>query len=475
MTTQLQTRYYLSVLSCFFLVLFSGQVFSAGLIDHLTNHQHTGDLPEISKQKKLRALVVYSQTDFFFTKNGSPKGLQVDLLTEYEKQLNKNIKKESDKIRVQYIPTTFARLIPDLIAGKGDIIAALMTITPEREAQIDFVSGRAMDVNELLVTHKSISDIHSLDDLAGKKLYVLKNSSYVEHLKVLNKTFKEKKLPVMQIVEADPHLRTEDIFELLNTGVVDMTIADDYKAKIWAKSLKNLKVYDDIAIKRGTNIGWGFRKNSPELQKSLNIFLKKVKKGTYLGNMLFKRYYKKDKWISNPNSTKERSKLLAFFELFKKYGKQYGFDALALAAQGYQESQLNQKKKSHRGALGIMQLLPSTAADKNVGIRDISKTENNIHAGTKYLAFLRDRYFSDPAIRNDDRMAFSWAAYNAGPAKVRKMRALAKKMGLDPNVWYGNVEVAAAKMVGRETVEYVSNIFKYYIAYSLVKDGLVKK
>jgi membrane-bound lytic murein transglycosylase MltF len=117
-----------------------------------------------------------------------------------------------------------------------------------------------------------------------------------------------------------------------------------------------------------------------------------------------------------------------------------------------------------------MQLLPSTAADKNVGIPDIDKAENNIHAGMKYMAFLRDRYFSDPEISHEDQMAFSWAAYNAGPAKVRKMRNLAKEIGLDPNVWHANVELAAGKIVGRETVKYVSNIFKYYIAYSLLRD-----
>lgn len=444
------------------------------LLEHAFIKSHNDDFSGMLKRKKIRALVAYSRTDFFFTDNGTPKGLQVDLLAEYEKQLNIGIKKEIEKIHIQYIPTTFDRLIPDLLEGKGDIISSLMTITPEREEKIDFISGKRASIQELVVSHKSITNISSLDDLAGRQIYVLKGSSYVEHLKELNQILNEKKLKVIDIVEADPNLNTEDILELVNSGIVKLTIADNYKARIWAKVLPDIKIYDSIAIKSGTHIGWGIRKNSPELQKSLNSFLKKVKKGTYLGNMLFSRYYEKEKWIKNPNSRKERKKLLVFIELFKKYGNQYGFDALALAAQGYQESQLVQKKKSHRGAVGIMQLLPSTAADKNVGIPDISKAEDNIHAGTKYMAYLRDRYFSDPSILKKDQMAFSWAAYNAGPARVRKMRNLAKKMGLDTNVWYSNVEVAAAKMIGRETVEYVNNIFKYYIAYSLVKNQLSK-
>jgi membrane-bound lytic murein transglycosylase MltF len=286
----------------------------------------------------------------------------------------------------------------------------------------------------------------------------------------LNRAFKEQNLKPIEILEADAHQLSEDILELINSGVVRITVVDDYKAKIWAKVLPDIQVLDSVAIKRDTNIGWGIRKNNPELKKSLDSFLQKVKKGTLLGNMLFNRYYKKDKWIKNPNAREERSKLLALIDVFKKYGDQYGFDYLAIAAQAYQESQLEQSRRSHRGAIGIMQLLPSTAADKNVGIPDISKAEDNIQAGVKYLAFMRDRYFSDPKISEEDRMAFSWAAYNAGPAKLRKMRNLTKKMGLNPNVWHSNVEVAAGKIVGRETVEYVSNIFKYYIAYRLVHD-----
>ena len=160
--------------------------------------------------------MTYSRTDFFFTENGTPKGMQVDLLAEYEKQLNIGIKKEIEKIHVQYIPTTFDRLIPDLLEGKGDIISSLMTITPEREEKIDFISGRRATIQELVVSHKSIADISSLDDLAGRQIYVLKGSSYVEHLKELNQVLNKKKLKLIDIVEADPILNTEDILELVN-------------------------------------------------------------------------------------------------------------------------------------------------------------------------------------------------------------------------------------------------------------------
>ena len=151
-----------------------------------------------------------------------------------------------------------------------------------------------------------------------------------------------------------------------------------------------------------------------------------------------------------------------------KYADRYDFDQLAIAAQAYQESGLDHGAKSSAGAIGIMQILPGTAKDPNVNIPDYDKLEPNIHAGTKYMAFLRDRYFSGPEFDAENRFAFSWAAYNAGPAKVRSMRKRAEKMNLDPNKWFGHVEFAALAIVGQETVRYVNNIFKYYIAYKVI-------
>lgn len=143
------------------------------------------------------------------------------------------------------------------------------------------------------------------------------------------------------------------------------------------------------------------------------------------------------------------------------------------AAQGYQESQLDQTRRSPRGAVGIMQLLPSTAKDKAIGISGIDKdAARNVEAGTKYLRHLVDTYIDGDDLQPRDRQLFAFAAYNAGPGNLRKFRSKAKAMGLDPNVWFGNVENAAAEIVGRETVQYVSNIYKYYVAYSLLVDRM---
>ena len=438
------------------------------LQEKLITAAFTGDLPEMRKRRLVRALVVYGPTDFFFYQ-GKPQGIQVDLLKEYEKFLNTGKRRETDRIVIVFVPVPFEELIPALLEGKGDIAAHFLTPTEARRRQgVAFASGEELSVDEVLVSHAGAPGIAELEDLAGKKVYVLRGSSYMEHLEALNEKFLDRGLEPIRIEAADARLRSEDILELVNAGVVSYTVVDDYKAALWSKVLPEIRVHEALAVSRANSIGWAVRKENRELLTSLRKFTGKVKQGTLIGNMLIKRYYRTTKWIDSPVREKERKRFLELIHLFKKYGEKYAFDYLALAAQGYQESGLNQKRQSHRGAVGIMQLLPSTAKSKHVGIEDISTAENNIHAGTKYLAFIRDRYFSDPAIKEDERMAFTWAAYNAGPAKVQKMRNLAKKMGLDPNRWFGHTEIAAGKLVGKETVRYVANIHKYYVAYKLV-------
>ena len=429
-----------------------------------------GDLPEIRKRKVIRALVTYNRTDFFFYKGGT-KGIQVEYLNEYIKYLNKGVKREENRVQLTYIPVTFNELIPALLSGRGDIAADFLTITPQREKLADFATGGSWNISELVVTNKKVGKLTSIEDLSGKSVYVLNGSSYVDHIKALNKQFKQKRLAPLHIVEADPHLLSEDILEMVNAGTVEMTVVDDYIARLWKKVLPDIRIHEELAISTENTVGWAVRKQNPELLKSLNLFAGKVRKGTLIGNMLFKRYYKNTRWIKDPTSDQELMKLEKLIALFDKYAKQYGFDTWALVGQAYQESRLENNKKSPRGAVGIMQILPSTAADKHININDIKLLENNIHAATKYLAFLRDRYFSDPAITPKNRLAFTWAAYNTGPAKVRKMREQAKKMGLDPNVWFSNVELAASRLVGREPVRYVANVYKYYVAYKLVSEA----
>jgi membrane-bound lytic murein transglycosylase MltF len=152
-------------------------------------------------------------------------------------------------------------------------------------------------------------------------------------------------------------------------------------------------------------------------------------------------------------------------DLFKKYGDKYDVDYVLMMAQGYQESQLDQAAKSHVGAIGVMQVMPATGKELNVG--DIKQTEANVHAGVKYIRFMVDQYFANEPMDRLNKGLFAFAAYNCGPARVRQLRKEAQTKGLNPNIWFNNVERIAGERVGRETVTYVSNIYKYYIAYTL--------
>lgn len=433
------------------------------------NRKATGDLPALKARRVVRVLVNYSRSNFFY-EEGQARGFEYELMKAYEAFLNRKVKRKKNWTQVAFIPVRFDQLISGVAEGRGDIAAAGLTITPDRQKQVDFTQPYLSDISEVVVTSTSAGTIESIGDLKGRTVYVRKGSSYVEHLKAYNKTHAGWFSRGVRIQELDPLLVTEDYLEMVNAGIIDLAIADNHIARAWSRVLPDIVVRDDLAIHRHGAIAWAVRKNSPKLLKSLNAFIGKNKKGSHLGNIIYNRYYENSRWIKNAVAGIEQRKLSQLVPLFKKYGDKYGFDPLILAALAYRESGLNNKKKSPQGAVGIMQVLPSTAADKNINVKNVSKLENNIHAGTKYLDFLRQRYFNEPDIAPADQVFFSLAAYNAGPARISQMRRLAAERDLDPNRWFFNVEVVAAEKIGRETVLYVTNISKFYIAYKLQTD-----
>jgi membrane-bound lytic murein transglycosylase MltF len=184
---------------------------------------------------------------------------------------------------------------------------------------------------------------------------------------------------------------------------------------------------------------------------------------------MLNKYLKNVNYVKNSTSEEEMKKFRALVALFQRYGKEYDFDYLMLGAQAFQESRLDQSVRSSAGAVGVMQIKPSTAADPTVGIKDVeTNADNNVHAGVKYLRFVVNQYFKDAKMDDTNKLLFAFASYNAGPARIAKLRKQAEAQGLDPNLWFRNVEYVAAKDIGQETVQYVSNIYKYYTAYRQV-------
>jgi membrane-bound lytic murein transglycosylase MltF len=366
------------------------------------------------------------------------------------------------------MPVSRDRLLPALLAGQADLIAADLTKTEIRSALVDFSEPLISDVDEVLILGPASSArIESLEDLSGKAVYVRASSSYFEHLHALNLDFVKRDLEPIRIETANELLRTQDILEMVNAGLVSATIVDRYKADYWAKIFPNIVVRTDLVLNRGGEIAWVFRKQSPQLAEMVNGFIHRNREGTLIGNILIKRYLENIQWVRNATSAAGISQLQPLLELFRAGAEIANLDPLMLVAQAYQESELDQNKRSHAGAVGIMQVKPSTAADKNVGIDDISSPADNIRAGAIYMRFLMDRYFADEDMDGVQQWLFALAAYNAGPARIQRLRRQAVAEGHDPNIWLENVELIAARKIGRETVHYVRNVFKYYVAYRM--------
>ena len=432
----------------------------------------TGDYDEMIKERTIRVLVPHSKTFYFFD-GAKPRGVSYELVMQFEKYINKKHKTGNLKIHALVIPTARNKLISHIRDGKGDIALGNLTITEDRLKDVDFSDPFLTGVNEIVVSNTKVPAPKSVFDLAGKKIHTRASSSYYQSLLRLNQTLEAAGKKKITIVLTEDNLEDEDLLEMVNADLIDYIVMDSHKADFWAKIFDNITLHPTIKLRTEGKIGWAVRKNNPKLKAVINGFAKDHKLGTLMGNMLFNRYFTDASYITDSiyNEHLQRFKITTNF--FKKYGEMYQFDYLMLAALGYQESRLDQSVKSNRGAVGVMQVLPSTAKDKNINIKGIHEVDPNIHAGTKYLRFMTDRYFAqEEGLDELNRTLFAFASYNAGPAKVARLRKDAEKMGLDPNKWFNNVEVVASKKIGRETVQYVSNILKYYVAYKMVEDKM---
>lgn len=430
----------------------------------------TGDLDGMIERRVIRVLTVYGLGRYYFD-DAVERGFAVESMKAFEESLNQN-RKIAERVHVIFIPVNREQLLPGLLEGRGDIIVAGWTVTPERLEQVDFTLPVLKPIQEILVTGPSAGPLQSLDDLAGKTVHVRLSSSYFASLQAMNKTLVAAGKSPINIQPISELLEDEDLLEMVAGGLLPWAVVDDYKANIFKDVFPKLVARPDLVLRDGGLVAYAFRKNSPQFAAAINAHVKNYSAGSLHGNILLNRYLRDFKWVENALDTEDYGRFEKLVHLFGQYGEQYGMDALLMAAQGYQESRLDQSARSHVGAVGIMQLLPSTAADQNVGIPDISSEENNIHAGVKYLQFLRSRYFSDPDIDPLNQTLLAMAAYNAGPARVAAMRKKAGEQGLDPNRWFGNVEVVAAKEVGSETVKYVANIYKYYVAYRMAAEQM---
>ena len=435
----------------------------------IANKPWKGDFDKLVNRRMIRVLVPYSRT-LFFSDKGTERGLTAELVRDFERYINQKLKTKNRPITIYLLPTTRDRLLPDLEAGLGDIAAGNLTITEERLKVVDFaLAGIRNRVSEVVVTGPRSPEIATAEDLAGKTVHVRKSSSYYESLLSLNERLGGGGKAEVRLVPVPDALEDEDMMEMLNAGLFEAIVVDSWKAKMWAQILPEIKVNDTAVLRKEGQIGWAIRKESPKLKEAIEDFDRNFIEKQGVAEYRLKQYMKRIRQIKDPSGTAEWQRFEQTLDLFEKYGSKYNFDPLMLAAQGYQESQLNQEARSHVGAIGVMQVMPETGKDMRVG--DITITEHNVHAGAKYMDLLMRKFFPDARFSEGNRPLFAFASYNAGAGNISRMRKEAVRRGLDHDKWFNNVELVVAEKIGQETTTYVRNIYKYYVAYKLLLEA----
>ena len=413
----------------------------------------------------IRVLLPYSKTHYFIDK-GTQRGVTYEALKQFENELNTRRKTGNLRVNVVFLPTPLDKLRTALLEGRGDIVAANLTRTAEWADGADFVAPTFTDVKQLVVTGPGAPPIVSVAGLSGQVVHVREQSVYRESLEMLNAALMQQGRAPVDIKFLPGTLEDEDILEMVNAGLVKMTVVNDNTATFWKQVFTKITVHADAAVRTDGTVAMAVRRGSPQLKAELDTFVKTHGRESAFGSATLRRYFQSTRFVKSATDPGELAKFHRMTDLFQKYGDRYDVDWLLMTAQGYQESSLNQNARSQVGAIGVMQLMPQTGKDMNVG--DISQLEPNIHAGVKYMRFVVDRNFKNEPMDRLNKELFAFASYNAGPGRVHQLREEAERAGLDPNVWFNNVERIAAKRIGRETVQYVSNIYKYYVAYQLV-------
>ncbi|MBT8477574.1 MAG: transporter substrate-binding domain-containing protein [Gemmatimonadetes bacterium] len=427
----------------------------------------TGDLPEMAERRVVRLLTAHEP--MFFAFDGRRQvGLVAEAAVDLEKFLNQRLGTGQLKVIVVVQPVTRDLLIPFLQKGRGDIAAAGLTITPDRQELVVFTRPLATGVSEIVVTGPGteVAIPSRLEDLGALELHVRPSSSYWESLQALDADLREQGHAPLNLVSVDEVLDAEDLLEQVSVGNSPATVVDAYQAEFWAQIYTDLVLHRDLAVRTDGEIGWAVRKNSPVLLEALNDFGRERRTGTLTGNILLKRYTRDTTRVQRARRAEHSQTLRRLQGSFETHAAAYDLDWVLLAAQAFQESRLGADTKNSHGAVGIMQIKPASAAE--AGVNDISTDDSNIEAGAAYLRLLEDRYFDDPALEPIVRQVFAIAGYNAGPTRIRNLRRKTAAAGLDPNKWFDNVEVLVAREVGRETVRYVSNIMKYYVTFTLM-------
>ena len=437
------------------------------LQEQLVHEKWHGDLDGIVNRRILRVLVAPNKLGFYF--DGSEiHGALYEFCREFERFLNHKLHAGNLAIHLVFIPVGRDNLLPKLAEGYGDLVATLMVTASQPHYAVDFTDPLYDDARAVIVSGPG-EQLSRLEDLSGREVYYFSNTIPYENIRHLSEDLQRDGKPPIRLTPAAPDLQVEDLLEMVNAGLVPMTVAEDKVAQYWAEVLPNLKIQSHIVV-AASPLAWAVQQNTPKLKSVVDEFIRDHKIGTLYGNTVTAKYLSRIKWVKDAVAGEDLAHFEEMVRLFRTYGNKYHFPYLLLAAQGYQESGLNPGLRSKAGAVGVMQIKPSTAAADPIHITGIEKIDRNIEAGAKYLRYMVSHYYANEPMDQITKGLFALASYNAGPDRIEKLRPLAAAEGYDPNRWFNNVEFIAARRIGAETPNYVSNIYKYYLAYKMTTE-----
>jgi membrane-bound lytic murein transglycosylase MltF len=351
----------------------------------------TGDFDEMVKRRLIRVGTVFNRTHYFIDP-GVQRGVVAEAFKRFEEDWNAKLKTGLLKAHVVVVPLARDQLFPALQAGKVDLVSASLTITPGRLQHVDFCTPTKTNVSEIVVTGPGVPKVTTPEDLSGREVFVRKSSSYYESLVRLNESLAARKRPLVSIKEAPEALEDDDVLEMVNAGLIDVTVMDDFMVEFWRQVFPAIQP-QPVSVRTGGELAAGVRKNNPQLRAAVNEWIKEVGPRSAFFNILARRYVQSTKYVKNAASDAERKKLQTLVKFFETYAGRYKVDYVLMAAQGYQESQLDHSVRSPVGAIGVMQVMPATGKDLAVG--DITQLEPNIHAGVKYFRFMMDEFYKD--------------------------------------------------------------------------------
>jgi membrane-bound lytic murein transglycosylase F len=426
----------------------------------LSSHRdrvHTDDLPGIEARGRLR-MITRNNPVTYYLHRGRERGFEYQLLRRFA---------ESQDLELDVVvPPAHQDLLQWLQDGKGDVVAASMTVTPERKEKAAFTKPY-LTVDQMVVVAEDGPEPSALSDLSGVTFHVRKSSAYYTTLENLEG------LPEDVTIEPAPeNMETDAIIAKVASGEWEATVADSHIVD--AERIFGREIKAPMSLRASSDIAWAVRPDATKLLEALNAYVRREHRGLHY-NIWKKRAFENKRRIEQARGdwrSDEAGRISPYDELAKKYAAKHGLDWRLIVAVMLQESQFQPKRVSPAGAKGLMQMVPRTA--REVGVKDLFDPEQAIRGGTLYLRRLTDRFPKELPLAS--RIRFALASYNAGYGHVTDGRRLARRQGLDPDLWYGNVERAMLMLQkpehyrktrfgfcrGSETVKYVENIDRYY-------------